>query len=576
MSKASKIVIGTIVGLLVLVGGSYVASYFVAGNQVPAQASADGVAIGGLSPEQARQKLETELSPKLNEPITLNAGSVSTDLVPAESGLGFDYDATVRAAGGGHSWNPADIYETLTGGQAVEVVRTVDDEALRSAVEAKAPEFAVDGVDATVKLEGGKVVRTDATDARAMNVEETTATAKAAFEEGKGNVDVSVDTTPPAVTNAMVDDVVTNFVDPLLSGPVVLTHGEDRMEIAPGSLAEAATLQVQGDKIVGSLDTAALFEQTEEARRGLNLTSAKSASFKFENGKVVTIPSTPGQTLTEEAFAASVEKAATATGDARTTPVELEVEEPEFTTEQATAMGEFVVVGEYTTQYPHAAYRNTNLGRAASSVNGTVLMPGDIFSLNDTLGRRTAANGYVDGYVINQGRLVKESGGGISQSATTLFNAAFFAGFKDIEHKPHSLYFERYPAGREATVYYGSLDLRFQNDTEFPAIIQGYVNNSSSGKRGSITFKIWSKPTYDLGKNDKGGVAQATSTALKKSGYYTGQDRIIKGDPKCEAQAPIQGFTVNWERLFHKNGAVVKREPFTWKYNAGDRIICQP
>lgn len=68
MSKASKIVIGTIVGLLVLVGGAYVASYFVAGNQVPAQASADGVAIGGLSPEQARQKLETELSPSSMSP----------------------------------------------------------------------------------------------------------------------------------------------------------------------------------------------------------------------------------------------------------------------------------------------------------------------------------------------------------------------------------------------------------------------------------------------------------------------------------------------------------------------------
>lgn len=576
MSRASKIIIGTVIGLLVLVGGAYVASYFVAGNQVPAQASAEGVAIGGLSPDQARAKLEAELAPKLQEPISLSAGSVTTDILPAEAGLGFDYDATVQAAGGGFSWHPADIYDTLTGGEPVDVVRTVDEEALRAAIEAKAPEFAVDGVDATVKFEGGQIVRTDATDAKAMNVDETTATAKAAFEQDKGNVAVTVDATPPAVTNAMVDDVVTTFAEPLISGPIVLTHGEDRMEIAPGSLAEAATLQVQGDKIVGSLDTAALFEQTEEARRGLNLTNAKSASFKFEGGGVVVVPSTPGQTLTEEAFTAAVEKAATATGDARTTPVEVEVQQPEFSTEQANALGQFVVVGEYTTQYPHAAYRNTNLGRAASSVNGTVLMPGDIFSLNDTLGRRTAANGYVDGYVINKGRLVKESGGGISQSATTLFNAAFFAGFKDIEHKPHSLYFDRYPAGREATVYYGSLDLRFQNDTEFPAIIQGYVNNSSPGKRGSITFKVWSKPTYDLGKNDKGGVAQATSTELRRSGYYTGTERTIKGDPQCEAQAPIRGFSVNWERIFRKGGEVVKREPFSWKYSAGDRIICEP
>ncbi|MBB1482307.1 VanW family protein [Tessaracoccus sp. MC1865] len=566
MSRASKIVIGCIIGVLILVGGAYVAAYFVAGNQVPAQAAVDGVPIGGMSPEQARAKLETEIAPKLTEPVTLSAGSVSTEIVPSEAGLGFDYEATVQAAGGGHSWNPADIYETLTGGSEVAVQRTVDEAALRSAIEAKAPEFAVEGVDATVAFDGGKIVRTPATDAQAMDVDATVETARAAFEEGKGNVAVTLVNTPAKVTDAMVDDVVKNFAEPLISGPVILTHGDVQMEIAPGSLAEAATLEVQDDEIVGTLDTATLFEQTAEARRALKLTEAQDATFTFEGGKVVVVPAVTGQELTEEAFAAAVEKAATATGEARTVPVEVETVEPEYPTAKATALGAFTVIGEFTTTYPHAAYRNNNLGQAAKSVNGTVLMPGETFSLNDTLGERTTANGYVDGYVINKGRLVKESGGGISQAATTLFNAGFFAGFKDVEHKPHSLYFDRYPAGREATVYYGSLDMRFQNNTEFPAIIQGYISPSSSSKRGSITFKIWSKPTWD----------KVTSTELTKSGFYTGKERTVTGDPACEPQAPIQGFTVNWERLFHKDGKVVKREPYSWKYSAGDRIICQP
>ena len=140
------------------------------------------------------------------------------------------------------------------------------------------------------------------------------------------------------------------------------------------------------------------------------------------------------------------------------------------------------VIGEYSTRFPYAEYRNTNLSRAANSVNGTVVLPGEIFSLNDTLGPRTAANGYVDGYVINGGRLVKEAGGGISQAATTLYNAGFFAGYEDVEHKPHSLYFDRYPAGREATIYYGVLDMRFRNDTKYPAIIQGSVTKAELGK----------------------------------------------------------------------------------------------
>ncbi|NHB85546.1 hypothetical protein G7085_15570 [Tessaracoccus sp. HDW20] len=293
--------------------------------------------------------------------------------------------------------------------------------------------------------------------------------------------------------------------------------------------------------------------------------AAKDASFAFSGGAVKVVPAVVGEELDKASFVAAVEKAATATGEARTAAVTVTTKQPEYTTEQAESLGDLVKIGSFTTQYPHAAYRNKNLGRAAELVNGTVLMPDEIFSLNDALGERTAANGFTDGYVINGGRLVKESGGGISQAATTLYNAGFFAGYKDIEHKPHSLYFDRYPAGRESTIYYGSLDMRFQNDTEYPAVIRGYISPSSSGKRGSLAFEIWSKPTWD----------KVTSTDITKSGFYSGTTRTIKGDPKCEAQAPIKGFTASWKRLFYKDGVVVRSEPYSWKYSAGDRIVCE-
>lgn len=565
MSKAKRIVIGTGIGALVLVGGAYVASYFIAGNQVPAKASVDGVAIGGLSPEQAVQKLETELGPKVNQPITLSNGSTSVKLEPASSGLTVDYDATVSAAGGGFSWNPIDIVATLTGGEATEPVRIVDQQKLNSVIEGVADEFAVAPVDATVKFEGGQIARTEAKDAVQLDVVETQRVVEAAYGEGKGNAQVVTTNTPAKVTNEMVDNVVAEFAEPLTSGPVVLKAGSGAMEIAPGSLAEVATITQEGDKLVGSIDAKALFEETKEAQRGLNLKSAKDATLKFEGGKPVVVPSVEGETLAEADFVDAVNKAALADGAARTVPVKVTKQAPQVTTESLGGVDDLVVIGEFSTQFPHAPYRNTNLSRAASSVNGTVLSPGEIFSLNDTLGPRTTENGYVDGYVISGGRLIKESGGGISQAATTLYNAGFFAGYKDIEHKPHSLYFDRYPAGREATIYYGSLDMRFQNDTKYPAIIQGSVNKSAPGKRGTITFKIWSKKTYD----------KVVSTELKKSDFYTGKDRVVTGDPKCEPQAPIRGFTVTWQRLFYQGGKVVKTEDYRWKYNAGDRITCQ-
>ena len=137
-----------------------------------------------------------------------------------------------------------------------------------------------------------------------------------------------------------------------------------------------------------------------------------------------------------------------------------------FSTADAKKLGIKQVTGEFTTYFPYLPYRNVNIGRAAELINGTLLKPGEIFSLNGVVGERTAANGFTEGYIIEEGKFRKELGGGVSQSATTTFNAMFFAGLKDIQHQPHTLFIDRYPPGREATVAWPSLDLKFQNDTQ--------------------------------------------------------------------------------------------------------------
>lgn len=565
MKKGSKIALGVVGGAVVLVGGAYVASYFVAGNQVPAKAAVDGVAIGGMAPEDAVDKLRSELGPKVDAAITVSAGDRSISVAPAKAGLSADYAATVAAAGGGFSWNPMDIVNSLTGGGAVDLVRVVDDKALNDAVSADASTFDVAGVPATVKFDAGKVATTKATKAEKLDVEQTAKAVAAAFDEGKGHVEATIVSSDPAVTDAMVDQVVKDFADPLVSGPVTLSHNGTSMQITPASLAEAATFEEKDGKLEGTLDADKLFASTAEAQKALKLNSAKDASFALDGAAVKVVPAVVGEELDKQSFVDAVEKAATASGEARKADVKVTTKQPEYTTEEATALGQFTVIGKFTTNYPHAAYRNTNLGRAAALVNGTVLMPGEEFSLNKALGERTSANGFVNGYVINGGRLVKESGGGISQAATTLYNAAFFAGYKDIEHKPHSLYFPRYPAGRESTIYYGSLDMRFQNDTKFPAVIRGYIKPSSSGSQGALTFEVLSKPTWE----------KVTSTDIVKSGYYSGTTRTVKGDASCEPQAPISGFTASWSRQFWQDGKVAKTEKYSWKYNAGDRIVCE-
>ncbi len=558
-----KIAIGASVGAVVLLGGAYVVAYFVAGNHVPAKAQVDGVAIGGMSPSEAEAKLREELASTAETPIKLSAGDISVDLEPAKSGLGIDYQATVAAAGGGFSWNPINIIATLTGGADVELVRTVDKKALTSAVEGARDDFAKEAKDATLTFKDGKIERTNGADAEALNIDDTVAATSKAYTAGEHKAEAVLDHTAPKVTTAMVDEAVTSYAEPLLSGPITLTANGKSIELKSAELAEITSFSAKDGKLMPTIDKDKLYDNTKEARSELGLEEAKDASFKLVGNGVEVVPAEEGRTVSKDALAEAVNKTAFGSGDARKTDVKVETQKPEFTTEKAKELGDFEVIGEFTTEWNHSTYRNKNLTTAAGKVNGTVLMPDDIFSLNGTLGPRTAENGYTQGYAINGGRMVLEYGGGISQSATTLYNAAFFAGYKDIEHKPHSFYFSRYPAGREATVYYGSLDMRFQNDTKYPSIIQGYVKPSSQGTKGSITFKIWSKRTYD----------KVESTEPVKSDYYVGQDRVVTA-PDCEPQSPIQGFTATWQRLFYKDGAVVKRENYSWKYNASGRITC--
>ena len=103
-------------------------------------------------------------------------------------------------------------------------------------------------------------------------------------------------------------------------------------------------------------------------------------------------------------------------------------------------------VSTFTTYFPYAEYRNLNIGRAAELIDGTVLKPGETFSLNDTVGERTEDNGFTKGFIISNGIFKEDLGGGVSQMATTTFNAVFFAGLEDVEHKPHSFYIDRYPS----------------------------------------------------------------------------------------------------------------------------------
>ncbi|MGJ3507481.1 VanW family protein [Enemella sp. A6] len=560
-----RVVFGVVLAaVLLVVGGAYLAGYFMAGEKTPRDASVLGVHIGGMTVDQAVTTLTDELGPKAAAPISVTAGEASTKVQPAEAGLGIDYEATVAQAGAGRSWNPGHIWRVLTGGGELDPVLAVDNDKLNAAGAKVSEEFAVEASDAAIEWQDNAPALTEAVNAVEVDADEVAKELRKTFMEGD-SVTVEPTVTEPEVTTAEAQQVIDEWAKPAVSGPIKITAGQaGSFQITPAMIAAATTFEKANGTIEPKVDPTALHKAAAEQIATIDVKKPKDASWQIRDGKVQVVPAVDGTDVTAKNLWAAVEKVITKNGDARTSEVKLEGAKAKFTTEMAEKAKPTKVIGSFTTYYPHANYRNVNLGQVAKKISGYTLRPGETFSMNDVVGERTAANGFVDGYVIQGGVLKKESGGGVSQGATTIFNAAFFAGLEDVEHHPHTLYFDRYPAGREATVYYGSLDLRFKNNTDHGVIVTASRSPSSPGNRGSMTVAIWGTSPWD----------EIRSPEPTKSGFYSGTTRTRSG-PNCEYQAPIQGFTASYYRAFIKGGKEVKRENFKHTYSAGDEIKCE-
>ena len=161
-------------------------------------------------------------------------------------------------------------------------------------------------------------------------------------------------------------------------------------------------------------------------------------------------------------------------------------------------MGIVEEIGTFTTFHRCCAGRVTNIHRIADITRGVIIEPGGSFSVNTFVGKRTRANGFVDGGVIYQGRFESDVGGGISQYATTLFNAAFFGAMDIQTYQSHSIYLDRYPYGREATLSFPEPDLAIHNPTDYAVLIWPTYDATS------ITVTLYSTKVAevtDIGQN---------------------------------------------------------------------------
>jgi vancomycin resistance protein YoaR len=216
------------------------------------------------------------------------------------------------------------------------------------------------------------------------------------------------------------------------------------------------------------------------------------------------------------------------------------------------------VMGEFTTG-GFAVDSGRNIKRAAEVINGTIIGPGETFSLNGLTEPRDAAHGYIEAGVIQDGHASRDVGGGVSQVATTTYNAAYFAGMTDVVHKPHSFYISRYPPGREATVVGGPVDLKWRNDTPGGVLVQTVWTPST------LTVRIWGTKRYNV-----------TSTPGPRTKPTTPNKVEIPAGEPCTPSQGAPGFTITDTRTLRdlRTGAV-RTEKRTTKYNPAPIVSCK-
>lgn len=192
------------------------------------------------------------------------------------------------------------------------------------------------------------------------------------------------------------------------------------------------------------------------------------------------------------------------------------------------------LLATYSTKYVNNPDRTTNLRIAASKVNGTVIVPGGTFSFNSVVGPRTTSRGYKSAAIYSEGTVVNDTGGGICQVVTTIYNAAIKANMNITERRNHSFLPTYADPGYDATVVYGSQDFKFKNSRDYPIKIIASVEN------GYCTVEI-----YGLKTENEYDVSIETN--------------IIKTMPK-KSSGGSTGYVVDSFRVVRQNGNVISRE----------------
>ena len=214
-------------------------------------------------------------------------------------------------------------------------------------------------------------------------------------------------------------------------------------------------------------------------------------------------------------------------------------------------MNSFKMISSYTTTTTKNANRNTNIELSANAINGTTVMPGEVFSFNEATGRRTVEKGYKEAVAISGGQNVPDVGGGVCQTSSTLFNAVARANLEIVYRSPHAWPSSYVEKGMDATVNWPNLDFKFKNNTDNPIFIVAYYANRK------VTVEIYGVGLPDGMTIDLQSVVTKTIPAPEGTKYV--QNTSLPTGTQKDTVKARTGYVVETYQVWYKNGEEVSR-----------------
>ncbi|MBM7365576.1 VanW family protein [Gordonia hydrophobica] len=511
--------------------------------------------LGNMDEAHARDVL-TKLTTASHGPLTVATSSGSAKIDPGALGATFDVEATLERLMDQPA-NPWDRFLGMIGvARPVTPVVHIDDAKFNAELDKHTNQLEKAAVEGGVHFDGVEPVGDFPS--KGLRIDRAAAKQTIAEQWLSGHtLDLAMEPFAPTVSAETVQATLDGPAQNVTASKVSLAGRGDRITVTPREMGSLVTFVADGrggltPKVAAKDARKVLGERTAPTE-----SQPVNASFSLGGGAPSVVPSTDGAKVNWRRTADRIGQLSVATGD-RAGKVAYTITKPALDTKGARKLGVKEVVSEFTTG-GFSGPSGENIRLVAQEVNGAVVLPGETFSLNGYTGPRGTAQGYVESGIIDHGRPSKAVGGGISQFATTLYNAAYFAGLDDAGHTEHSYYISRYPEAREATVFEGAIDLQFTNNTPYGIVIETGWSSSN------ITVRMWSTKTVDV-ESITGSRTDPTSPTTVR----------LPAGGDCVPASGAPGFTASNTRVIRsvKTGAEISRHTRTVRYAPEPIVRC--